>query len=285
MFSFLARKKRKGGLSISFGETVIYKQEYVTILPGSKRSSRNNSHTILSRIMSNPRRSHSGGMYTAGNAINKKPPKKRPEVSYKILDTLAPSPDISQITFSVNKVKQNKLQQLDVPSELLSTLNPTSGIVKKKKPERRLRTQRSRVGYSDSLFKPTSKPVKKVRFADEVTIHRVSVYKFSPVPYPETFKLIITLQCIWGVLDEDKDGYLNLKELQYFANEVWEDEDVEKMLKAYSKEPEKGLDFDDWCNLIKEEDPELSELVDDLYVLFVEGSDDSEEDTDEKSKD
>jgi len=264
MFSFLTRKKRKGGLSISFGETVIYKQEYVTILPSSKRSSRNNSQTILSRIMSNPRRSHSRGMHRACNAKDKKPPEKPPEVSYQILDTLAPSPDISQITFSVNKVKQNKLQQLDVPSKLLNTLSSKSGNVKKKKPDRRLRPQLSRVGYSDSLFKPASKPVKKVRFAHEVTIHRVSVYKFSPVPYPETFKLIITLQCIWEVLDEDKDGYLNLKELQYFANEVWEDEDVEKMLKAYSKEPEKGLNFDDWCNLIKEEDPDLSELVDDL---------------------
>merc|ERR1719397_1730465 len=235
-------------------------------------------------MISNPRRSHSGEMYTECNAKDKKPPKKLQEVSYKILDTLAPSPDISQITFSVNKVKSKKLQQLDVPSKLVKTLNPTSGIVKKKKVERRLRAQRSRVGYSDSLFKPAGKPVKKVRFADEVTIHRVSIYKLSPVPHPETFKLIITLQCIWGVLDDDKDGYLNLKELQNFANEVWEDEDVEKMLKAYSKEPEKGLDFDDWCNLIKEEDPDLSELVDDLYVLFVEGSDDSEEDVDEKSK-
>jgi len=282
MFSFLTRKKRKGGLSVSFGETVIYKQEYVSILPASKPTSGNKSRTSLSRILPNCRRSEfaqSEGKYSALNSKSK----KSPEVWDNTLNTLAPSPDISKVTFSVNKLKQNKVQQLDVPARLLDTLAPTSGNVKSKNVERKPSAQRS---ASDSIVKlPAGKPVKKVRFADEVTIYRVSIHKDTPVPYPETFKLIITLQCIWGVLDEDKDGYLNLKELSYFANEVWEDEDIEKMLKAFAKEPEKGLDFDDWCNLIKEEDPYLNELVDDLYVLFVDGSDDSDKDTDEKSVD
>lgn len=280
MFSFLKRKKRKGGLSIILSETVTYRQNYVSILPRSKPISRNKSQTFIGRFVPKSKLSAElEGMSSKCNSSDKK--NKHSEAPYKMLDTLAPSPDVSQVTYSVNKMAQPK--HLSVPSKLLDSLSPSVGTVNSKKVCRRPSPQRSRVDFSEPIFKP--KPVKKVRFADEVTIHRVSIYKHSPVPYPETFKLIITLQCIWEILDEDKDGYLSLKELSTFADEVWEDENSEKILKAYAKNPEKGMNFDEWCYLIKDEDPQLNELVNDMYVLFVEGSNDSEEDEDAKSTD
>jgi len=279
MFSFLTRKKRKGGLSIIFGETVIYKQNYITIVPESRPISRNKPHTFFGRFVPNSRNSPElEGVSSKCNSSDKKI--EHSEVPYEFLDTLAPSPDLSQVTYSVNKIPQTK--HLSVPSKLLNTLSSASvSTTNSNKVPRKPSPQRSRIDFSETILKP--KPIKKVRFADEVTIHRVSIHKHSPVPYPETFKLIITLQCIWGILDEDKDGFLNLKELSYFVDAVWEDEDSEKILKSYAKEPKKGINFDEWCNLVKDEDPHLSELVNDLYVLFVEGSKDSKEVEDENS--
>jgi len=282
MFSFFTRKKRKGGLSIIFGETVVYKQEYVSTLPGSKPITGNKSQTFRSRFVSNSRRSEFAHLEEEHSVCSPKIEIEQSEVPQKILDTLAPSPDISQVTFSVNKFKQAKVQHLQVPAKLLDTLSPSSSTAKVKKVVRKRTPKPSREDLP--MPKLASTPLKKkVRFADEVIIHRVSIHKFSPVPYSETYKLIITLQCIWDILDEDEDGYLNLEELSYFANKVWEDEDIQEMFRFYSKNPEKGLDFDDWCNLLKSEDPDLSQLVDDLYLLFVDGSSESEEDEDEKS--
>lgn len=124
------------------------------------------------------------------------------------------------------------------------------------------------------------KPKKKVRFADKVIIHRISVHKGqAPAPPPETFRLIISLKEIWQYLDLDKDKYLNMRELRRFADQVWENEDLDEMMRTYAQHPNKGLSFGEWCAVIKEEEGDIDDLLDDLYDIFVE---ESETEYDEK---
>jgi len=131
-------------------------------------------------------------------------------------------------------------------------------------------------------FSKASKPKKKVRFADNVTIHRISVHRDSnPPPPPETFIMIINLKEIWKKLDLDRDKHLNRSELKRFVDQVWENEDVDCMIESYAAHPEKGLCFGEWCAVLKEEG-EMEELMDELYTIFVEESDWSEEEDDEK---
>jgi len=125
-----------------------------------------------------------------------------------------------------------------------------------------------------------SKPKKKVRFRETVTIHRISVHRGSAAPpTPEMFLWIISLKEIWKYVDLDKDKHLNMKELRRFADKVWEDEDVEDMMSSYASKPDKGLSFGEWCAVLKEEDNDMTELIDDLYDIFVE---DAETEDDEK---
>jgi hypothetical protein len=122
----------------------------------------------------------------------------------------------------------------------------------------------------------TEKPVKKVRFDDNVIIHRIEASPGIPPAMPETYKLVVTLREVWTRLDEDKDKHLNITELRGFCSEVWEepDSDVYDIMKLYAKDdPDKGINFNEWCSLIKDEDPELQELVEDLYIIFLESSD------------
>jgi len=161
--------------------------------------------------------------------------------------------------------------ELEVVLDLDPRLVETIGT-KKKKVQRRPSQRRS----SSSLFLP--KPKKKVRFSDTVTIRRISVRKGLVAPPPKTFMLIAHLKEIWKKLDQDNDNYLNIKELGHFVNKVWEDEDVEEMLKGYSKEPDKGMEFTEWCALLKEEDDQLTDLIDDLYAIFVIEDDKDEDD-------
>jgi len=129
------------------------------------------------------------------------------------------------------------------------------------------------VSMSASSMLSPIKPKKKVRFADKVIIHRISVHKGqTPAPPPETFRLIISLKEIWQYLDLDKDKYLNMRELRRFADEVWENEDINKMMKSYAQHPNKGLSFGEWCAVIKEEEGDIDDLLDDLYDIFVEES-------------
>jgi len=130
-----------------------------------------------------------------------------------------------------------------------------------------------------SKIKLQEKPKKKVRFDDNVIIHRIEPSTRIPSTMPETYKLIVTLREVWKKLDMDQDQYLNLTELRRFCGEVWEepDSDVYDIMKLYAQEnPEIGMNFNEWCSLIKDEDPELKELVGDLYTIFIEETDDEE---------
>jgi len=130
----------------------------------------------------------------------------------------------------------------------------------------------SNVSMSASYRLSPPKPKKKVRFADKVIIHRISVHKGSAPAPPETFRLIISLKEIWQYLDLDKDKYLNMRELRRFADEVWENEDLDEMMKSYAQHPNKGLSFGEWCAVMKEEEGDIDDLLDDLYDIFVEES-------------
>jgi len=131
-------------------------------------------------------------------------------------------------------------------------------------------------------FSKASKPKKKVRFADNVTIHRISVHKDSAPPPPETFIMIINLREIWKKLDLDRDKHLNRSELKRFVDQVWENEDVDCMIESYAAHPEKGLCFGEWCAVLKEEEGDMDELIDELYTIFVEEPDWADEEDDEK---
>lgn len=148
---------------------------------------------------------------------------------------------------------------VDLDPRLVETIETKKKAVQRRPSHRR----------SSSSISCVQKPKKKVRFSETVTIHRISVRKGLVAPPPKTFMLIAHLKEIWKKLDRDNDNYLNIKELGNFVDEVWEDEDVEEMLKSYSKDPEKGMEFTEWCALLKEEDDQLTDLIDDLYTIFV----------------
>jgi len=131
----------------------------------------------------------------------------------------------------------------------------------------------SNISMSTPSIRSAVKPKKKVRFADKVIIHRISIHKGpAPAPPPETFRLIISLKEIWQYLDLDKDKYLNMSELRRFADEVWDNEDLDEMMRSYAQHPNKGLSFGEWCAILKEEEGDMDELLDDLYDIFVEES-------------
>lgn len=141
----------------------------------------------------------------------------------------------------------------------------------------RFQIRRKSSNLGKSKLDDTKKPKKKVRFDDNVTIHRIEASTGVPSAMPETYKLVVTLRQVWKQLDLDQDKYLNITELRRFCGEVWEepDSDVYEIMKLYAQEkPEKGINFNEWCSLIKDEDPELKELVEDLYTIFVQDSDD-----------
>jgi len=77
---------------------------------------------------------------------------------------------------------------------------------------------------------------------------------------------------IWKVLDKDKDGILNLKELCYFTSTVFLDvleSDVRDMLKkGDSDEMAEGVTYREWLRILKNTDAEIKVLVDDLYRVF-----------------
>jgi len=175
---------------------------------------------------------------------------------------------------------QNKLN-MEIDPRLVKNLQAPQKPVKRRPSVRR--STRGLDGSSTSLAarsSSTKKPAKKVRFADKVLIHRISVHKNTAAPLPETFRLIVSLRQIWKELDLDKDKYLNMAELKRFVCEMWDGEDSEEMMKNYAKDPKKGMDFGDWCALLREEDPDLNDLIDDMYDIFLE---ESESDDDEKN--
>jgi len=95
---------------------------------------------------------------------------------------------------------------------------------------------------------------------------------------PELYKLVIALNEVWKKLDIDQDNYLNMSELTRFCKKIWEepveDGGAQKIMEVYADEhPEKGVNFHEWCILIKEEDPELQEFVEEIYEIFVDPAD------------
>jgi len=110
---------------------------------------------------------------------------------------------------------------------------------------------------------------------EDVIIHQVThVDQELPEAKPEMYKLVIALREVWIKLDLDKDNFLNLSELTRFCKQIWEepveDGGAQKIMEMYSKEqPEKGISFREWCVLIKEEDPDLRDFIEEIYEIFV----------------
>jgi len=183
---------------------------------------------------------------------------------------------------------RNKIE-MEISPQLVSALQASTKHVPRRPSVRRstassLQSDKS-AGPKNCLRSSSSiasKPKKKVRFAEKVTIHRISVRRDSAPPTPETFIMIINLREIWKKLDLDRDKHLNMSELKRFADKVWEDEDVEDMIDTYAAHPEKGLCFGEWCAVLKEEEGDFDELMDELYSIFVEDPDGSYEEDDEK---
>jgi len=116
---------------------------------------------------------------------------------------------------------------------------------------------------------------RKDRLNEDVMIHRI-VYPDSGASnaQPEMYTLVIALNEVWKKLDLDEDSYLNMSELTRFCKKIWEepveDGGAQKIMEVYAEEHlGKGLTFHEWCILIKEEDPELQEFVEEIYEIFV----------------
>jgi len=136
---------------------------------------------------------------------------------------------------------------------------------------------RNSISQKLSLSRLSFKKIKKkVRFNEQVIIHTIE-YKQPKRIYgvSDTYLLIVTLREIWSKLDLDKDGYLNMVELERFCLELWVETnvDIPIIMRMYAKtDQNKGLTFHEWCKLVKDEDPEMDTFVDDLYDIFVEPS-------------
>jgi len=122
--------------------------------------------------------------------------------------------------------------------------------------------------------KGKAKSEKKVRFDDNVTIYTIPYSSPKKLTQqPDMYLLAVTLREIWPKLDLDRDGYLNMTELKHFCSEVWNEFDLSIVMARFAKtNPEKGMNFHEWCSLCQEEEPEIEEFVEDLYYLFVEPS-------------
>jgi hypothetical protein len=99
----------------------------------------------------------------------------------------------------------------------------------------------------------------------------------------EIYKLIILLREVWVKLDVDKDDHLNMAELKNFCKEIWsepkEDGGASLIMNEYAKvNSKKGLNFAEWCILIRDEDPKLQDFVEEIYDRFLDESTETEED-------
>jgi len=65
-----------------------------------------------------------------------------------------------------------------------------------------------------------------------------------------------------------------MTELKRFCLEVWEESNIDIVMGVYAKtDKDKGMTFHEWCSLVKDEDPDMKDFVDELYYIFVEPSD------------
>lgn len=124
-------------------------------------------------------------------------------------------------------------------------------------------------------LKSVSHIQKKYRLSEDLVIHQVTHgNKEAPWAKVGIYKLVIALKEVWLKLDLDKDNFLNLPELTRFCKHIWEepkaDGGAQKIMEVYAKEnPENGINFREWCLLIKEEDPHLKDFVEEIYEIFV----------------
>merc|ERR1712045_695695 len=113
---------------------------------------------------------------------------------------------------------------------------------------------------------------KRVHFADDDGTSALVEIRYIT---PRNSMSMDKVDGIWAVLDQDKDGLLNFKELSYFAKTVFldvQDSDVRDMLiKEDTGEMSEGLNFSEWCKVVRNTDADVERLVDDLYRVFVLG--------------
>jgi len=156
-------------------------------------------------------------------------------------------------------------QTIFVEEELLGALSANSQHLLSVPASKRFSLSRRSSSYTQ----------KKHRLGEEVIIHEVThVDKEAPGAKPEMYKLVIALREVWMKLDLDEDNFLNLSELTRFCKEIWEepveDGGAQQIMEVYAKEhAEKGVNFREWCILIKEEDPDLRDFVEEIYEIFV----------------
>jgi len=156
-------------------------------------------------------------------------------------------------------------QTMFVEDELLEALSAMPEKQVPKPATQRLSLSRKSVSYIQ----------KRYRLNEDVIIHGVNYGdEEGPVAKPEMYKLVIALREVWIKLDLDDDSFLNLSELTRFCKQIWEepveDGGAKKIMEVYAKEhPEKGMNFREWCILIKEEDPDLKDFVEEIYEIFV----------------
>jgi len=127
------------------------------------------------------------------------------------------------------------------------------------------------IGRAKIQKRPSQTLPKRVHFADDEG-HPLESFRYIT---PRNSMSMDRIDAIWAVLDVDKDGLLNFKELSYFAKTVFldvQDSDVQDMLrKEDSQELSAGLNFTEWRKLVRNTDADVERLVDDLYRVFVLG--------------
>jgi len=127
----------------------------------------------------------------------------------------------------------------------------------------------SRRSMNRSVFSKTPK------FNEHITINRIASSDMAgSKAKSEVYKMIILLREIWAKLDLDNDKHLNMAELKRFCIAIWEepveDGGASVIMPSYAKlDPKKGLNFNEWCLLIKDNDPDLQQFVEDIYEIFV----------------
>lgn len=199
---------------------------------------------------------------------------------------LLSSPRLGPRKFSISyshkySASESEIVKIDVDESLIETvLSKHRGIASSSISTRYSVTRvpsrnkkQVRLNDKSCLHTSENEQPKQVRFNDKVIIHTIEYEQPKTVnAKSETYAIIVTLREIWSRLDLDNDGYLNIVEMKRFCSEVWEETfDVSSVLGFYAKsDPETGMTFYEWCKLVKDEDPHMSEFLDDLYEIFVE---------------
>jgi len=116
---------------------------------------------------------------------------------------------------------------------------------------------------------------KTPKLNETITINRIASSDMAgSKAKSEVYKMIILLREIWPKLDLDNDKHLNMAELKRFCIAIWEepveDGGASAIMPSYAKlDPKKGLNFNEWCLLIKDNDPDFQQFVEDIYEIFV----------------